>query len=100
MKQYHIVIRGPREKVGLIKMLRTFDCFGLKQAKDLIEGRVDFDSWLDSDVKLELIVTAEQLGHRLASDLNSNGDSYYITDCELIKPQCCDFDLANTTAPR
>ncbi len=97
MKQYHIVIRGPREKVGLIKMLRTFDCFGLKQAKDLIEGRVEFDSWLDSDVKLELIVTAEQLGHRLASDLSGN-DSYYITDCELVQPRSCDYNLAETAA--
>jgi hypothetical protein len=99
MKQYHIVIRGPREKVKLIKMLRTFDCFGLKQAKDLIEARVEFDSWMDEQVKLELIVTAEQLGHRLASDL-TDGDSFYISDCELIKPQCCDFDLATQSAPR
>ena len=97
MKQYHIVIRGPREKVKLIKMLRTFDCFGLKQAKDLIEARVDFDSWMDSEVKLELIVTAEQLGHRLAADL-TDGDSFYISDCELIKPQACDYNLAETAA--
>ena len=95
MKQYHIVIRGPREKVKLIKMIRTFGPFGLKQAKDLIEDRVDFDSWMDEEVTLTLVVSAEMLGNRHATDFQDGADAYLVTDVELIKPMSCDINLVD-----
>lgn len=95
MKQYRIEILGPRQKVALIKCLRTFGNIGLKQAKDLIEEHVSFEEWLDETVTVKMVVTAEQLGNRYAHQVETRyNDDYYIDSVEELKPTLCDINIA------
>lgn len=59
---FKVIISAMRQKLALVKMVRSFTGMGLKESKDFIEKNVDFDGWLDPRVEIHLILTDYQLG--------------------------------------
>ena len=59
---FKVIISAVRQKIALIKMVRSFTGMGLKEAKDFIEENVDFDNWLDTRAEIHLILSDAQLG--------------------------------------
>lgn len=94
MNQYKIKLEGPREKVKIIKCIRLFGPFGLKQAKDMVEANISFADWMDDTVTFTLTVTAEQFGN-FEAERYFAPRAYEVLDVELVKPARVDFNLAD-----
>ena len=89
---YSVTIRGPREKVKLIKLIRNIALEGgLPRAKKLVEESISFVDWVEPTVRFDLLLNDAQLGRLYYH--TANDDRFEVTWMMRVDKPKFDIDL-------